>query len=231
MSTEYDYIAAIDSLVKGDELPLGEPEKQLAIDAAFKEHSRNRPRIVPEDEAGNGGFDYAVTLLASWSEGFSSIKKIEYPVDDTVTDDTTLQDSAWRIYAKPSGKVIRFLQDTPAATEHFRVTYTALHEANASECSVPDADEQAVQMLAASYFCKMLAAYFSATNDSTIQADSVNHKSKASEYAARAKMYREGYFNHLGQEENKLLPASLTRDQDALPSWRTDKITHPGKFR
>ena len=231
MSTEFDYIAAIDSLVKGDELPLGEPEKQLAIDAAFKEYSRTRPCIVVEDEAGDGGFDYAVTLLASWSEGFSSIRKIEYPVDDDSVDDETLQDSAWKLYETPSGRVIRFLEDAPTATEHFRVTYTALHEASASHCTVPDADEQAVQMLAASYFCKMLAAYFSATNDPTIQADSVDHKSKASEYAARAKMYRESFFSHLGQEENKLLPASVTRDQDLQPSWRGDKLTHPNKYR
>lgn len=231
MSTEFDYLAAIDSLVKGDELPLGETDKQLAIDAALKEYSRQRPRIVPEDEAGSGAIDYAVTLLASWSEGFSVIRKIEYPVDDDSPDDTTLQDAAWKLYEKPAGKVIRFLEDTPAATETFRVTYTALHEANASACSVPDADEQAVQMLAASYFCKMLSAYFSATNDTTVQADSVDHKSRAAEYAARAKMYRESFFSHLGQEENKLMPASVTRDQDLQPSWRGDKLTHPNKYR
>jgi len=49
---------------------------------AIKDHSRHRPLVVIEDEAGDGGFDYAVSDLASWAPGFSVIKTVEYPVDD-----------------------------------------------------------------------------------------------------------------------------------------------------
>jgi len=230
MSTRQDYITAIGHLVGGS-LPLGEAEKILAINAALKKYSGQRPRIVSEDEAGNASFDYALTLLADWSEGFSVIKSVEYPVDDTEEAAAILQEDAWEIYQKPSGKVLRLLEDTPAATESLRVNYTALHSCTDAACTVPSYDEEALQILAASIFCDMLAAYYAQTQDSTIQADSVDHKSKASEYAARARAYRKTYFDHLRVKEGESPAASVTKDQDRAGSWGADHMTHPRKWR
>jgi hypothetical protein len=231
MTTRQDFITAIGSLVKGD-FPLGEPEKILALSKAVKRYSQDRPREVVEDEVGNGTPDYALTLLASWAEGFSTVKKIEYPLDALDDDDAnTLQEDSWKIYNKPAGKVIRFVDDKPVATESMRITYTALHVCDDTQSTIPVADEEAVQMLAASGFCNMLATYYANSQDSTIQADSVDHKSKSGDYAARAKTYRQQYFDHLGLQEGEVPPASVTRDQDTRPSWRSDQLTHPRKFR
>ncbi len=230
MSTRQDYLSAIGNLVGGS-LPLGEAEKILAIAQAIKVQSKNRPVSVVEDETGNGGFDYALTLLASWSEGFSVIKTVEYPVDDTDEAADILQDDEWQIYQKPSGKVLRFLEDKPLATESFRVTYTALHTCTDQACTVEIFDEEAVQSLAAAFFCEMLATYFAQNQDSTINADSVDHKSKAQEYAARARTYRKIYFDHLGIKEGETTPASVIRDQDMAGSWGGNKLTHPKKYR
>jgi len=230
MITRQDFLTALSSLVKG-ELPLGEPEKIMAIGIAVKEHSKHRPLIIVEDEAGAAAFDYALTLLASWAEGFSSIKTVEYPVDDTDADAAILQDDAWTIYQKPAGKYLRFLEDKPAASESFRVTYTALHTCTDAACTVETAQEEAVQILSAAHFCNMLAAYYAQTQDSTIMADSVDHKSKAAEYAARSRAYRKLYFDYMGIEEGKTVAASVTRDQDAATSHRGDQLTHPRKFR
>lgn len=230
MSTRQDYITAIGNLVGGD-LPLGEAEKIFSIGAAVKKYSGQRPLIVVEDEDGSGGFDYLLTLLAEWSEGFSVIKTIEYPVDDTEETAETLQDDAWQIYQKPAGKCIRFLEATPAATEAIRVTYTALQTCTDAACTIPAVDEEAVQMLAAGLFCDMLASYYAQTSDSTIQADSVDHKSKGSEYAARARAYRKAYGEQLGIKDGETAPASVTRDQDVKGSWAGDKMTHPRKYR
>jgi hypothetical protein len=225
MSTRQDYITAIGHLV-GGELPLDEAEKIFAINAALKKYSGHRPRIVVEKEDGNGSFDYALTLLADWAEGFSTIKSVEYPVDDTEETASILQDDVWQIYRKPAGKYLRLLEDTPTATEDLRITYTALHTCTDEACTVPSYDEEALQILAASIFCDMLAAYFAQTQDSTIQADSVDHKSKASEYAARARAYRKMYFDHLGIKEGETPAASVTRDQDLGGSWGAGKMTH-----
>jgi hypothetical protein len=223
MITRQDYITAIGLLVGGG-LPLGEAEKIYAINAALKKYSGHRPRIVVEDEDGNGSFDYLLTLLADWTEGFSTIKSVQYPVDDTDAEAAVLGDDAWQIYRKPAGKYLRLLADTPETTEDIRIAYTALHTCTDAACTVPSYDEEALQILAASIFCDMLAAYFAQTQDSTIQADSVDHKSKASEYAARARAYRKMYFDHLGIKEGETPAASVTRDQPG--NWGAARMTH-----
>ena len=230
MSTRQDYLTAIDSLV-GGEIPLDEADKILAISAAMKSHSRHRPRQIVEDFDGDGGFDYALSGFASWSDGFSTIKTVEYPVGDDDETPDILQDDEWRIYEKPAGEYLRFLEDKPTATEDFRATYTALHTCTDSACTVKAFDEEATQALCAAYFCDMLATYYAQSQDSTISADSVDHTSKSRDYAARAKSYRKMYFNHLGIKEGQAPPASVTRDQDLLGSWASDKLTHPRKYR
>lgn len=230
MSTRQDFITAIGNLV-GGELPLGEPEKIFAINKAVKKYSGDRPNEITEDKAGTGAFDYALSLLTSWTNGFSSIKKVEYPVDDDAELANVLDDDVWTIYKKPAGPCLRFLNDKPAATESMRITYTALHVCDDEQCTIPAGDEEAVQMLAAANFCDMLATYYAQTQDSTIQADSVDHKSKAAEYAARARTYRKEYFDHMGIVPGSVAPASVTRDQDAATSHRMDHLTHPRKFR
>lgn len=230
MSTRQDYLTAIGNLV-GGELPLGEAEKIMAIGMGMKAHSKQKPRVVVEDEDGDGGFDYAISGFASWASGFSTIKKVEYPVDDDDETADVLQDDAWEIYEKPSGKVLRFLESTPAADEDFRATYTALHTCTDSACTVEDFDEEPVQVLCGAFFCDMLATYYAQSQDSTINADSVDHSSKSREYSMRAKTYRKMYFDHLGIKEGQTKPASVTRDQDLKGSWAGEKLTHRSRYR
>lgn len=230
MSTRQDYLTAIGNMV-GGELPVGEAEKIQAISMAMKEHSRHKPQVIVEDEVGDGGFDYAVSLLELWSDGFSVIKTVEYPVDDDDETPDVLQDDEWRMYETPAAKYLRFLENEPSTDESMRITYTALHTCTDAACTVEDFDEEAVQALAAAHFLNMISTYFAQTQDPTINADSVDHSSKGREYAARAKMYRKSYFDHLGIKEGMTKPASVTRDQDVKPSWRGDGLTHPRKYR
>lgn len=225
------FMSAIDDLV-GDDLPLEDSAKIQAIQSALADYSKHRPREVIEEVDGDNTFDYLLADLSAWLEGFSSIKNIEYPVDDTAQDSNTLQDDSFRIVKKSTGSYLRFLEDAPSSSEEFRITYTGQHVCTNALCSIPTTDERAVQMLAAANFCQMLAVYYARTEDSTIQADSVDHKSKASEYAARGRAYKQEYFSYLGiKDGNATSAASVTRDQDATPSWRGDGMTHRRKFR
>jgi hypothetical protein len=227
LRTLQDYITAIGSLVQG-EFPLGEPEKILAITLAMKDHSKHRPVIVPEDEDGTGSFDYPISLLAAWSEGFSDIREIEYPVEAALRTPNVLEADAWQIYEKPDGKTIRFLTATPSATEKFRVTYTALHTCTDVACTIAAADDEAVQMLAAAYFCDMLSTYFANMQDSTIQADVVDHKSKSRDYAARAKQYRSLYTNYMDLKDGDTTsPATAVTDLDEKYPGGVERLTHP----
>lgn len=224
--TRQDFITALSSLVQG-EYPPGEAARIIAIGQAVKEYSKHRPRIVPEDETGNGGFDYAVSLLASWSDGFSMIQRVEYPVDDTSADADILDEDAWEIYHKPAGDYLRFLEDQPEATETFRVTYTALHTCTDAACTVKPIDEEAVQTLAAAYYCEILATWFAQNQDSSIQADSVDHTSKSRDFAARAKAFRKIYRDHLGLKDEDTVPAaSAVGDLDIKYPGGGERLTH-----
>ncbi len=230
--TRQDYLTAIDNLVPGgSELPLGQAEKIMAIAMAVKEHSRHNPQILVQDITGAGTFDYALSGLTYYSDGFSQVRSVEYPVDDTDETPDILVDSGWMIYQKPAGKYLRFLEDSPSATESIRVTYTALHTCTDSASTIQEIDDEAVQSLASSKFCEMLATYYAQTGDSSMAADSVDHKSKSSEYSSRARLYRKMYYDHIGTKEGSVIAASATIDWDNSPSWGTDRATHPKRYR
>lgn len=220
----------IDGLV-GTGLPLGETEQGIAVQAALSKYSQHRPRVVAEDVDGDGGFDYALADLTEWSEGFSAIHVIEYPVDDDSSATSLVDDDDWQYYRAPSGRYLRFLAESPGTDETIRISYTTMHRVDATENTVPDADESAVQILSAAYFCDMLAAWYAQSQDSTIQADSVDHKSRGSEYAARARAFRKLYYDHIGTAEGKKAAASITKDQDFNGSWGGDRLTHPKRWR
>jgi hypothetical protein len=227
MTTRQDYITALGTLVQG-EFPLGEPEKIKAIVQALDEHSKHRPVIKTEDESGTGSYDYAISLLQYWSEGFSDIRQIEYPVDATRRTPNILEGDAWQIYEKPAGGYIRFLASNPSAVESFRVSYTAPHTCTDVACTVAAGDDEAVQMLAAAYFCDMLSTYFAQTQDSTIMADSVDHKNKSRDYAARAKQQRSLYASHMDLKDGDTSsPATAVVDLDEKYPGGLERLTHP----
>jgi len=237
MSTVAEYIAAIDELVPGTH-GLGTDEKTRAVNSAVNLHSKYSPRKVVEDVDGDGGFDYALSGLESWEEGFSSIVQVEYPVDDDDEAADILEESDWAIYEKPTGKVLRFLAGRPAVGESIRVTYTVRHafvqpedEEEDPQATVTAADEQAVQSLAASFFCRMIAAANAENQDSTISADSVDQTSKRREYEAQAAKYRNEYNEHMGISPGKPKPASINQDQDISYPWGWDRLTHPRRWR
>lgn len=231
MITRQDYITALGSLVQGDFSP-GEGAKILAIGQAVKTYSRHRPRIVVEDEIGAAAFDYVVSLLAEWSDGFSMIQQVEYPVDDTNDSAEILDEDAWTIYRKPAGDYLRFLEDRPAAAETFRATYTALHTCTDTACTVKAIDEEAVQSLAAALYCEILSTWFAQNQDSTIQADSVDHTSKSRDFAARAKAFRKIYRDHLGLKETDTVPAAASvGDLDMKYPGGGERLTHPRSDR
>jgi hypothetical protein len=230
MSMLSDFITAIDKMVPGT-LPLDDTFKEVALGQAIEDHSKNKPQIVVEDLPGDGGFNYSLGLFLLWSEGFSGIKKVEYPADDNKPEINTLKEMDWSIYQSPTATYLRFLHDRPEEGEAIRVTYSAPHAITDLGSTIAAFDEKSLQVLAAGFFCEMLSTYFAQNQDSTIQADSVSHTSKSRDYAARAVVYRKIYFDHLGIKEGETLPASVTHNQSTGGSWAGDKITHPQRYR
>jgi hypothetical protein len=234
MANLQDYYRALEELVPGSH-PIGQVEQLNAINSALALHAKHRPRQIVEDVAGTGGFDYALSGFASWADGFSRIVQVEYPVDDTSPDASVLEEEDWTIYKKPAGDVLRFLDATPETDETIRVTYTARHMFDDDDvCSVAEADDSAVQKLAAALYCRILAAAYAQDDDSTIQADSVDHSSKRREYEAQAGKYRSEYDEHMGlgkTKEGSLKAACATQDWDMQSPSGWDWVTHPNRRR
>jgi len=235
MANLQDYYRAMGELVPGTH-PVGQEEQLNAMNSALALHSKHRPREIVEDIIGYGGFDYALSGLEYWSDGFSRVISVEYPVGDTSPEPNMLEEGDdWSIYRKPSGEVLRFLEHTPDTDESIRVTYTARHGFDQDDvCSVAEADDSAVQKLAAALYCRILAAAYAQSQDSTIQADSVDHSSKRREYEAQAKKYREEYDEHMGigkAGDRSLKPACATQDWDISPAGGRGWLTHDNRQR
>jgi hypothetical protein len=97
--------------------------------------------------------------------------------------------------------------------------------------TIPAIDEDAVANLAASLCSGALASAYAQTSDSTITADSVDHRSKSQEFSSRAKIQKQNYLNHLGLKEGDIAPASAVKDIDVDYPWGGDRLTHPRKNR
>lgn len=212
-------IDLIRSKVKDDSGKLSDPDDLTsACTEALNRYSKARPLEVVVDIPGAGTHD--VDLPTDWIEGFSSIIQVEYPVDQVPA--RIIERRFCQLYAAPTGKKLRIWTINPTAAEMVRQTYTILH----SEDSVPVVDLEAVANLAASICLRQLAAAFGQTSDSTIQADTVNYRSKADEFRRLADSFEGLYKSHLGIKDNDTVAAASTvaappeRDVRTRPRWR-----------
>jgi len=190
----------IRSKVKDDSAKLDISDFDYAATEAINRYSKARPLEIVEDVLGSGTYD--CDLPEGWIEGFSNILQVEYPADRVPANIIDRRD--YSVYASPTGKVLRILIAQPDTDENVRQTYTILH----SEDSVPACDLEAVANLAASICLRQLAAAFGQTSDSTIQADTVNYRSKADEFRRLADSFEKLYLTHLGIKDNDTVAAA-----------------------
>jgi len=234
MTTSADFILALADLVPGAH-PVSAADllakQNRAIARAMAEHSKHRPRKVTEDVDGTGAFDYALSELAGWADGFSVVSQVEYPVDDTDEDADVLDAADWAVYDKPAGKYLRFLSGAPQTGETFRVAYTGRHTCTALACTVAAADIEAVESLAAGYLARMLTAVYALDQDSSLNADSIFNGSKTKRFAELAAAYAAEYNDHMGIQPGKPAPACVTADWDVNYPGGADRLTHPRRSR
>ncbi len=184
------------------------------IAAAIALYSKHRPRLICSDMPGQDGPD--INLPADWAEGLSAISAIEYPIG--TVPESLIDSRDWRFYRSPTDTYIRFACHSPAAAESVRLLYNVLY----TEETIPPGDLDAIADLAGARCCRQLAAAFAQTNDPTIQADSVNYRSKSSEFSALAVKLETAYKAHLGIKDNDTVTAAMAT---APPPARTT-LTH-----
>lgn len=222
-----DYQSLVTQLVRDDSGKIATTDRDEAIARAVARYSKDRPRLKVEDAAAPGG--NKLNLPSGWQVGFSELRAIEYPIGKTPP--TLLDQDSYGIYSTPTADEIKIISAINAA-QQVRVTYTIRHAADATPADTIRADDrEPVCCWAAALLCDQLSAYYSKSGNPTIQADSVDQRSKAQEYAARAKTLRKRYLDELGVDEKKNVAAGVVVDLDMADSQGRDRLLHPRRFR
>jgi hypothetical protein len=171
--------------------------------AILQRYSKDRPLTLVSDVEGNGTALVALPVALAPAVGtfdplFSEITRIEYPIGMTPEEDVRSED--WQIYRSPTGYEIQLSAFVPETGEYVRFTWTAQHAADGS--TVPQADFYAVADYAASLCLEAMAARASQFGDSTLNADTVNYRSKGQEYLSRRRRGRSCHLDWLDAQHH-----------------------------
>lgn len=217
-----DYQALVGALTRDDAGKLSADHLDSAIALAVERYSQDRPRLKAEDVTAAGG--NTLPLPAGWLDGFSVLASIEHPIGSVPPN--YLQGDSYALYLAPSGTVIQ-ARDGFSAGAQARCTYTIKHALSSAADTIPAQHCEAVACWAASSLCDQLATLYSGDSDSTIQADSVNHQSKAQEFSARARSLRKRYFDEMGIDPKRAVAAGAVVDLAFRDSRGYPQLTHP----
>lgn len=219
-----DFQTLVTDLVRDDEAKVSVAQRDAAIDRAVIRYSTDRPQLKVVDAPAAGG--HALALPAGWEAGFSELRAIEYPIGEN--PQSYLDRETYRLYTKTDGsQEIRFDDALPVG--NVRIAFTIRHELTAgppAKDTVPIADREAVCKYAAGELCDQLAALYSNTQDSTIQADAVQYSGKARERRNQAAAYRKQYLDHLGIDEKNTVPASASATVQLRNSLGGQRLFH-----
>jgi hypothetical protein len=200
-----DLQALVMDLVRDAAGQVSTDQRDTAIALAVARYSADRPREAVA--AGVSADGYRLPLPDPWDEGMQ-VAWIEFPLD-------AIPPAQVRhiVHRGLAGLEILIGENIGAgATAH--VHYTQPHVLSVSADSIPAAHREAVGAYAASLLFEQLAGSAAGNTDSTIQADSVDHKSQAAEYAARARALRKRYADVVAVAD-----ATATRPAGAAVSW------------
>jgi hypothetical protein len=222
-----DFQTLVSDLVRDDAGKISETQRDNAIAAAVARYSKDRPRPKVQDVTSAEGGNY-LDLPEAWESDFSELQNLEYPIGEFPPSFVSSQ--AWSLYAAPEGLSIMVGYSFPQDAV-IRVSFSIAHQVDSTEDTIPLGDREPVCCLAAANLCDQLAGLYSGDGDSTIQADSVDHRSKASEFSSRARALRKRYFDELGIDTNKTVAAGVVVDLDLQSSLGGERLTHGKTYR
>lgn len=179
----------VDSLVRDESERLSRADKANAIGLAVARYGTDRPRRKVEDVVSSGGD--TLPLPTAW-EAESELISAEYPIYETPP--ALLPCS---IYTMPSGDVLRLGDSLPAGAQ-VRLAFSVAHVVSDELDTVQLAHREGVAAYAAALLLEALAAASINDGESTIAADSTDRRTKAQEYASRARDLKKRYAEALG---------------------------------
>lgn len=209
-------------LVRDDAGKIITAERDRAITAAVERYSKDRPRETAEDLTPTSA--NVLPLPSAWVTDFSTLLSLEYPIG--TVPPTLIERDRYDFYRNTSTLVIQLLDAVAVAASNVRATFTIKHTLTTLADTIPVGDREPLACFAAAICCEQLAAFYSGGTDSTIQADSVESKSKAADYAARARNLRKRYLDELGIDDKRNVPSGVVVNLQQNDSRGQDRITH-----
>lgn len=221
-----DFQSLVADLVRDDAEKITTAQRDTAIAVAVARYGKDRPRAKVEDITASGG--NRLTLPTAWVAGISDLAALEYPIGHVPPSMVANED--WRFYQTPTGIEI-MLAGAISAGASVRATFSIPHQVDDAADTIPLHDREAVCCLAAASLCDQLASLYSGDSDSTIQADSVNHQSKAAEFSKRATALRKRYHDELGIDLKKNVAAGMVVGMSHGSSLGRDRLTHGAGYK
>lgn len=222
-----DYQTRTMGLTRDDAGKLSSSDRDDAIAAAVSRYGQDRPRQRVDDLA--AATANLLPLPAQWQADYSLIVALEHPVG--YIPPALLGSERYGMYRDATQAESIMLLDAVTVGATVRCTYTVRHVLDGATDTIRAEDREAVCCWAAALLCDQLASLYSNSGDSTIQVDSVDHTSRARDYAARAKSLRQRYYDALGVDPKKNTAAGTNVNWHAYDGRGEDRIHHPKRFR
>lgn len=219
-----DHQDLVDKLVRDDTGKIATGDRDVAIGLAVERYSKDRPRILVEDLTSAGG--NTLDLPEAWQDGFSVVRSLEYPVGQF----PPVFIERHTLYQNPDAIVI-LIDTSLAASAIVRANFTARHQLDDEADTIPESDREPLASYGAAILLDQLAALYSGDSNSSISADVVDHQNKGELYASRARNLRRIYFDHLGIDPKRAVPAGTVVSFEGEASDRRGRLTHPLRQR
>lgn len=217
-----DFQDRIVSRLRDDNNDITASDQEQALADAVERYSKDRPRQKAEDFAAAAG--NLQDLPAGWQPDFSTLVSLETPIGNFPP--TLIPSEEVSLYQAPAGLKI-MTQTAIGAGNDVRALYTIRHILDGSDDTIPAKDREAVACYAAAICLDQLASKFTASSESTIQADAVDHRTKGQEYASRANKLRKIYFDELGIDPKRSVAAGVVVSPPRKDSTGWPRFTHP----
>jgi hypothetical protein len=207
----------VGDLVRDDAERVATGQSDRAISLAVVQYDKDRPRRCVEDVVAPGGGSLALP------DGARRVVQVEAPAG--IIPPCVLPSRAWGHYNAPDGVKLLFPAPLAEGTP-VRLTLTRAHDLTASVDTIPEADREAVASYAAAVLFEQIAATTSGVSSPTIPADTVDHGSKPVNFAKRAELLRQRYYDLLGIDVKRQQPASAVATQPLPASDGGHRLTH-----
>lgn len=205
-----DFKLLVDGFVRDESARLSQFDRELAINMALAQYGRERPRRKVADVVCAGGD--VLPLPAEWQAG-SVLVGAEYPIGEMPP--ATLPCS---IYTSPSGEVLRLGEALFPGAE-VRLTFSVAHVVSETMDTVQPVHREAVACYAAALLLEQLSAAAINDGDSTISADTTDRRTKAQEYAGRARALKARYAEAMGSAGGGSGGGSATAAAGQVTAW------------